>query len=1597
MRKKGFRYQVMGFILITGILVISIFPLLPIQAADQSTATTILPDKSIVKLGDEILFSIFVYSGFDPVPFGQLRLLDTETGEILEITIINGSAVIPWSITGPLGVHVFRASFIGYLNFGSSFGECEVISEDINPGTRETSLILTANSSTVYKNASLHFNLALYIHYRSWFQSGYITVINSNLSGSLAIFTFGPLENYYPGTDPAILYLEFDYQVPAFSSLGSTQFYAEYTGSSESATAPCTSDIVIVDVLSSGYYIAQSINTTILQRSEETVEINTTVLGDNPIGLLLRVYYFNNLDLIILSEVTLNSRNQVTIFVPNSSIPLGIFRVLTDLFNEQGTFYDNHSEEITIKDRAHIQYTLNASEFNQNEAIRIEAYITQEDILTIPVDCNVELFDISDGNVSLSNKSTNNDGFVVFTYLIPENASTGSHKFLFKVFRITNPNILDVMIVITVPIKGFIEIDLTYESRGINRNTYTEIQVTVLSGGNALSEGMVGLLYQNNTIIETKNCIAGLIFNLYIPNNHPLGLSSYLIHYFGSTFYDESFKSINITILSNPRIDSLGQNSSEAIYGQSVRFWGFLLDEIGVPLYYQDISIFDLTTGEEKGFVVTDDQGIFFYDFYISQSTQIGVHLFEFKFLGNFGNFLLPSTNQPIVSLIVRPPLSIMIDENILADSWTEIRLEGGLNESISLSWQGDNGSNWEFIADIQLNASGLGSYNWSTPHYGGGVSLRAATSNSTKYDHAYLYIIPKISVISSEIGSVNEVHSFTVNSSERYQIWIEGQLWLDWNNAGLHSYEFVFENRGLKTITVISNDTFVYYNEFHFSISIYEDLIIYISVPKEAMINTTVNIDGNIIGEVSGPISRLDAFLLVNGTEIEVDSTNAAGEFYFSLPFSSVGVYSIIVQTPMVTENFLSSSFSNSALLQTLSLPSIVIIHNPENNSVHSSILELTFSGNAEKYWYNIEPLDEMNYSYTGTVYRNMEEGTFKCHVYAENQYNVVTHAFTHFSIDLTSPSLVIVSPLNISYNTNNIELVFLTDEDQVSVILDEILVDSIESGSEFVDLSEGIHNLTIKIEDSAGNALISTVLFMIDTILPSLSIDSPYNRSYTSNVTISFSSDGSTVFYSISGISETNLTYNNQISMDLPLGHYQLIAYAFDEAGNVINKSVDFSVVESVDLLDNFQLELIDQAGNYLISTSIQYHLNFDQVGILLNGVENGELTWEILYNEYQLNFQLPLPGEWEVVLFAKTSENEFDFETFNISWVPPKPEITDFTAFWGSSHYEIHVKIESESLPIEIVQVKIQNVNYTCFYYTLTREWRVQLDILLKNYTMELNIWYQWDISPSVQQEYLIYWYAPIILVEDFESNRSGFSMDIRVEKGNGSLKSEILLLKFKSESDYYEIYGTLNYQGVMGSYETWSFSSPLLYPGLWNLSLNVSDEYGILSHFNKLFNSTDTPPRIGEMKVDMLSNTSTGCLYGLVAEVIDDYMLIETYLMINGEKYSVYQINSTHVGVEFFLTEGSYDVRLTTIDDLNQQSTQFVINLHVVNGPTTTSSSIPPIDTTIPENTSLTTSKGLNVSTNDFVEISFASGIFASLIALGNAITRRKRIG
>jgi hypothetical protein len=1577
-------------------------------AVSQETTTTLLSDVGAIKSGETINFTVWVFSGYDPVPTGSIKIIDlNSTGEAYS-TIVNGKSVVSWLPESyEEGIHTFQVEYQGFPGFDVSFGMCKVYFEDFSPGSsKTTSITLESNSTVCFKNKSINFTVTLYLYSQTapWgFRGGFIYVKNQNLTGTPTIHTYGPLPDYYPGTNPAVMSYTLNYTIPIFHPTGKTHYIAEYTGSSQSQSQPCFSDPNHITVMSTGFWLIQSVSQEYLQREEATLELNTTILGDNPFGLELRSYYYLQSQKVVFYDQIVGSRNVTTSLSPSSSIPVGPLSIITELVDfSTGLQYVNNAKIVTIVDRARIDHSVNVTEYRHNETIRFEIYITEEDVWTHPIISQVELIDLTDGNRSVLNKTTNQDGFVVMEFLIPDNSTVGSHQFAIRTDN-TSEFIIDTTKIISINIKGLTDIILNYGTGIVIRNSIAVIGVTVLSGGVTVSEGSVSLEFSlNGSVIETKNCEPGLSFQYFIKSSHPLGVMSYQIHFFNSSSYEEQIKAFDLTVFSTPSFNSIGQNTTTAIKGQTVRIWGELLDEIGQPVINEEVELTDTTIGMDLGKLWTDDQGIFYFDYYISSTIQIGMHFIEINYFGNPLSFYDASINRPITSLIIRPPLSVLIETEVLSEHWTVISLEGGLFDDVIVEWQKEGQFEWTFLAIVALNGTGIGSYNWTTPYYKGGFSIKASGPNSTKYDFAAMYTIPRISVGGGTTANVNDKYYFIVNSSERYQIWVENQLFHDWQQAGYHSYEYTFTSRGMKDISIISNDSFVYYNEYHQNITVFEEVIISLSVPSESFINVTVNIDGTVYGEVSGPLSGFDTILLINGTEEVIDSTNGAGNYYFTKIFDQPGYYSILVKTLKSETDFFSISLSEEVGIFVHSLPPNISILSPLNEATYSSIVGIKLSGNAVNYWYRIDPVDTFNISWVTPVYRTLSEGSYFCHVYGQNSFGIINYISSSFTIDATAPSLVIISPVNKSYNTNSIILSYITDESNVFVFLDGSLLMDAEPDTVLNDLPEGNHNLTITSEDLAGNRITRTTQFSIDTILPSLEIFSPYNQSYTGQITITISSNGSTILYYIPGIFPYNQSYKGPITVNLSLGYYFLQVYAFDEAGNEVSKSVGFSIVEKINLLINSGLEDVDGAGNYVIYTQIMNHPDFDTIGLLINGTYDGDLVWNGIFKNYRRSFQLTTSGTWEITLYAKTTHDEYDFNSTLLEWDPPAPEIESFAVTWESSYFEIQVQLDSGSLQIERVQASVDSSIYELKELYLNRWFYYDLPFNPRNMTMTLSVWYAWDVNPSVVNSYPIQWFAPAFQNEGDQliyPQRNNFTLKTRILKQNASLNSEKAYLALSDGSQEFNISGTYQ-EPLSKSYQDWEFVTIFLSPGLWNYSLHVFDVFGVENILSGTFNNTDTPPEIGNVTVIQTTQNELGGRLRIIVPVRDDYQISTASLNIDGSEIPIIYSNDTCYVFEIWLPEDTYIPILSVYDDLNQESSLILPSIQIT--------SIDIISTT---NTFPTTSSSTNSTlsppfddhsdgyggggVNSLIELGLAGSIFGGLIAAANVVNRKRR--
>jgi hypothetical protein len=423
------------------------------------------------------------------------------------------------------------------------------------------------------------------------------------------------------------------------------------------------------------------------------------------------------------------------------------------------------------------------------------------------------------------------------------------------------------------------------------------------------------------------------------------------------------------------------------------------------------------------------------------------------------------------------------MDESVIADSWTVVQIVGGLNEQVLLAWQPEYETEWYDIGTVQLNSSGGGHYNWSTPTYKGIFTLRVKGSTTTKYDAATMYVIPRLTINGTRLHYVDQIYYFSVNASERYQLWIDSYLWASSGSSGVHHYDYTFTTRGRKEFLIVSEDTYVMMTEYLFEMTVFDPVEITIDVPSISELDVGVNIDGKIEGISSGLIEGMDASLEINGTVKQVDATGIGGYFHFIHEFDQAGYYYIRVFTLKDSTNYYNASTSPTKMLFVRPpLPTISSI-SPQNQTTYGSSVLINLSGLAATIHYYIAPLDSINTTWYSSHYRELEEGVYICHVYGTDQYNTTTHVTIVFEVDTTPPSLIIYSPTWTTYISGKLLLNFSTDADILEVYFDTQRLSGVYSGEYLYGISSGYHNLTIVGKDFIGNEVRKMVLFHVDT----------------------------------------------------------------------------------------------------------------------------------------------------------------------------------------------------------------------------------------------------------------------------------------------------------------------------------------------------------------------------------------------------------------------------------------------------------------------------------------------------------------------------------
>jgi micrococcal nuclease len=173
-------------------------------------------------------------------------------------------------------------------------------------------------------------------------------------------------------------------------------------------------------------------------------------------------------------------------------------------------------------------------------------------------------------------------------------------------------------------------------------------------------------------------------------------------------------------------------------------------------------------------------------------------------------------------------------------------------------------------------------------------------------------------------------------------------------------------------------------------------------------------------------------------------------------------------------------------------STPPSIFVLSPKNKTYAENNVPLTFTLGESTSWIGYSLDGQPNVTITGhTVLSELTNGLHSLIVYAKDKAgNIGSSEIVHFTIqtspiDVTLPTISIVSPENKTYATSDIPLTFTVNEpvSWIAYSFDNEANVTITGNTTLFGLSDGSHSLIVYAEDLHGNLASEIIYFAIDT----------------------------------------------------------------------------------------------------------------------------------------------------------------------------------------------------------------------------------------------------------------------------------------------------------------------------------------------------------------------------------------------------------------------------------------------------------------------------------------------------------------------------------
>ena len=326
--------------------------------------------------------------------------------------------------------------------------------------------------------------------------------------------------------------------------------------------------------------------------------------------------------------------------------------------------------------------------------------------------------------------------------------------------------------------------------------------------------------------------------------------------------------------------------------------------------------------------------------------------------------------------------------------------------------------------------------------------------------------------------------------------------------------------------------------------------------------------------------------------------------------------------------------SSSNKTFIVDTVPPSISITYPSNNSNFSYKNINVNYTvrdnNQVQACWYT-NSSGAVNYSIANCTNLTTQiwfEGVNNITIYANDSSGNVNSSRVSFTVDTIAPSINIIYPQAIIYNTNVSSLNYTSNEagncwyTNNSGIWNSTLKSAGQNFSNLISI-EGTNTWILYCNDSLGNLNFTNITFFKDTIPPRITIYTPYNSTSYADVTplinVSSSETGA-IWYNIDNGANTTLCTSCNISQSnfayVSEGNRTIYIFANDSAGNVNFTSSSFTVNMNKNYYDFFDDDsslanlnkVIWSKGNVSLAGNVNTGITFLSNSASVQGSWNG-----------------------------------------------------------------------------------------------------------------------------------------------------------------------------------------------------------------------------------------------------------------------------------------------------------------------------------------------------------------------------------------------------